>query len=258
MKTVLLGGVAVVALAASSVSPVMVTGAVAADLALKAPEPAWSWTGFYVGGNVVFGASRGATSFSGDAATTALIAAGSIPFSLGGNEASGVIGGVQAGYNVQTGRIVYGIEADIDAGHIGGSQTALVPPFTTSASQQLNYLGTVQGRLGYAVSTPLLLFVTGGFAFGGASVSTAISSSPCPPCGAATSSATLGGWVAGGGFEYAMGPEERKAWGLSLKAELLYYDLGTLSQSLPAPPLAATTSTPFKGGLARAGVNYKF
>jgi outer membrane immunogenic protein len=226
-------------------------------LTVKAPEPAWSWTGFYVGGNVIFGLSRGATSFSGNPATTGLIATGVIPSSLGGNEASGVLGGAQAGYNVQTGRIVYGIEVAIDAGHIGGSETALVPPFTTSASQELNYLGTVQGRLGYAVSSPLLLFVTGGFGFGGASVSTAISSSPCPPCGAATSSATLGGWVAGGGFEYAMGPEERKAWGLSLKAELLYYDLGSLSQALPAPPLAATTTTEFKGMLARAGVNYK-
>jgi outer membrane immunogenic protein len=256
MKTLLLGGVAVVALAAST--PVMITGASAADLTVKAPEPAWSWTGFYVGGNVIFGLSRGATSFSGNPATTGLIATGVIPSSLGGNEASGVLGGAQAGYNVQTGRIVYGIEVAIDAGHIGGSETALVPPFTTSASQELNYLGTVQGRLGYAVSTPLLLFVTGGFGFGGASVSTAISSSPCPPCGAATSSATLGGWVAGGGFEYAMGPEERKAWGLSLKAEFLYYDLGSLSQSFPAPPLAATTTTEFKGMLARAGVNYKF
>jgi outer membrane immunogenic protein len=257
MKTLLLGGVAVVALAALSVSPVMVAGAAAADLALKAPEPMWSWTGFYVGGNVIFGVSRGATSFSGDAATTALITGGVIPASLAGNEASGVLGGAQAGYNLQTGRIVYGIEVDIDAGHIGGSETA-VTSSTTSASQELNYLGTVQGRLGYAVMPPLLLFATGGFGFGGASVSTAITSSPCGPCGAATSSATLAGWVAGGGLEYAMGPEERKAWGLSLKAEFLYYDLGSLSQSLPAPPLAATTSTAFKGGLARVGVNYKF
>ena len=88
--------------------------------AVVAP-PVYSWTGFYVGGNVGYGWGNARTDIAGGATTTAL------PDFLGGfpgnsvafadsNTArlNGVIGGGQIGYNYQFNpRWVLGFEADI-------------------------------------------------------------------------------------------------------------------------------------------------
>src|SRR6266705_1437032 len=106
MKQLLLSSVALVALGAS---------ASAADLApryTKAPtmvDPAYNWTGFYVG------LHAGAASSDGD--LTTLIT-------------DGFIGGGQIGYNYQSGMSVFGFEADASSLNVKSSFSGLDPFFT--------------------------------------------------------------------------------------------------------------------------------
>jgi outer membrane immunogenic protein len=86
----------------------------AADMPLKAPPPhvaPFSWTGFYLGGNVGYswGNSDSTLSFS-DATTGTVLSSAHPNFAL-----DGVIGGAQIGYNYQVTNWVLGLEADIQA-----------------------------------------------------------------------------------------------------------------------------------------------
>jgi outer membrane immunogenic protein len=111
-----------------------------------------------------------------------LIAAGVVPSSLAAHPRN-PIGGVQAGYNWRTRAFVLGIETDIDASAIAKSEsltslgTTTRPDWFTSADQELKFLGTVRGRLGYTIIPSLLVYGTGGFAYGGANVETTVTSS---------------------------------------------------------------------------------
>jgi outer membrane immunogenic protein len=252
---------------------VLAAPAFAADLGVRAPvmpvEPVPGWTGFYIGGNVGWGWSDQPVNFSGDPHIIGpLIGSGVVASSLASGP-SGAIGGVQAGYNWQTGAFVLGIETDIDASAIAKSESftslGTKVDWFTNADQELNFLGTVRGRLGYTITPSLLAYGTGGFAYGGANVDTTVTSSThgsntttCPNlCGILGSSQTLTGWAAGGGLEYMVTPN----W--SMRAEYLYYDLGTLTQSYGDntgrfPGAFVSTGTEFKGSIARVGANYKF
>jgi opacity protein-like surface antigen len=91
-------------------------------------------------------------------------------------KSKGVIGGAQIGYNWQMGAIVTGLEADIQGSGIEGSArrspvvfnngTALMPGSFLSTEQKLSWFGTVRGRFGATVTPDLLLYTTGGLAYG--------------------------------------------------------------------------------------------
>lgn len=229
--------------------------------------PVLGWTGYYIGGNVGYGWGDQAVNFSGTGLIGALMANGVVASSLARNP-SGPIGGIQAGYNWQTGAFVLGVETDIQAADIvsGDTFTSVVGTTTwfTTARQQLNFLGTVRGRLGYTITPALLLYGTGGFAYGGAEVTSSVTSTtgPNPPncssfCNGVTSSPRLTGWTAGGGLEYMVAPN----W--TMKLEYLHYDLGSIAQTYGDqigrfPTTFVSTSTAFKGDIARIGANYKF
>ncbi len=271
--------------------------ALAADMAVKAPLPARSsgWTGWYVGLNAGWigaddPANADATILS---ATTFPATATALATALTnrlGSRPNGFIGGVQAGYNYQLSPMfVAGLEADIQGANVRGSANAsrsadivgAVLPTTwnaaTTVSHRLDYLGTARGRIGIAATPALLLYGTGGLAFGGvsASTSTAITARSFggPLFGvpdavtAGSMSQTRYGWTAGAGGEWMFAP------GWSAKLEYLHYDLGSATYAtggynldvgatfLPGTGLlavgAATTQT-FKGDIVRAGVNYRF
>jgi opacity protein-like surface antigen len=54
---------------------------------------------------------------------------------------------------------------------------------SASANAKVDYLGTVRGRAGYLVMPPLLTYLTGGLAYGGASSNTTLAESVDGPCG---------------------------------------------------------------------------
>jgi outer membrane immunogenic protein len=247
--------------------------AIAADMALKAapPAPVYNWTGFYIGGNVGYswGTSDSTVNFLDPAGF--VIASSSGSFSL-----DGVIGGGQIGYNWQTGSWVWGLEADIQASGQNGTGTftcaagcSVLGPVTETLNQKIDWFGTARGRLGFTVTPTLLLYATGGLAYGDIETNGTISD----PTTFSTH-ALKSGWTAGGGIEDHVTPN----W--SVKLEYLFMDLGNVSSNgaittgviIPGVPhnciaacpvnhLSTTFASSGSGitdSILRLGVNYKF
>jgi outer membrane immunogenic protein len=254
----------------STVAALASSGALAADPPLaptiyKAPatvrEPS-PWTGLFVGLNAGYGWANQAVKETGDAVTGGqqAVNTGAIPASLA-DRPSGFIGGGQLGANYQVNRVVLGIEADWQWANLTASQAvstnvATFNQFTTNARQDLEFFATARGRLGFAPVEPVLLYITGGLAYGEVKFSGAITNPACFGfCGTTSTTNDQSGWTVGGGLEYGFAPN----W--SAKVEYLYYNLGTLSQQIldPRTPNAfIAQSVEFKGNIVRAGLNYRF
>jgi outer membrane immunogenic protein len=247
----------------------MAATAVAADMPVpygKAPPPPeFSWTGLYIGGNVGWQQLEdNGYPFCLDP-TGAMQGLGCdiIPGGqMGGN---GFFGGGQAGYNWQAGKLVLGIEADMQGVSLKASES-IAGPFNVvspipgsfpgssfNATESVTWLGTLRGRFGVAFDR-LLVYMTGGLAMGGVDVTQAHILPPAQY--SSNTSRVLNGWTFGGGVEWAF----LDRW--SVKAEGGYYDLGTIQTSgsaVGAPPLGFLLGKTFetRGAFARAGVNFK-
>lgn len=245
--------------------------ALAADLPAPPPPvfvPPFSWTGFYAGINAGYHWGNSSFIFTGtDTGIGGLgsaLAIGAIPVT-GVHGSEGFIGGGQIGYNYQINSFVLGLEFDIDGATGQKSQSILsttipfVPVFTES-DQELNWLGTLRGRIGWAPIDHLLIYGTGGLAFGQSTASfTLTAPAAAPPLAAFASNTANIGWTAGGGVEYAL-PNNWSNW--SLKVEYLYYDLGRTHGVVfyeYAPDFSTLTgSIRHNGNIVRAGLNYRF
>jgi outer membrane immunogenic protein len=86
-------------------------------------------------------------------------------FGIGGG-----FGGFQAGYNWQSNRWLAGVEADFDWAAIKGNGTSNftleVFPANYQATENIKWFGTVRARLGWLPTDNLLLYGTGGLAYG--------------------------------------------------------------------------------------------
>jgi outer membrane immunogenic protein len=252
---------------------IVTTSATAADMPVKARAPAyvpppWSWSGFYVGVNVGWGWGKPTGDLAGFSQTPGIIGAiadGRIPGSLD-VKPDGAIGGGQIGVNWQTGVVVVGLEADIQASGIRKERDLFIAgpgfpalPAQITAEERIRWFGTARARLGVTPVERALLYVTGGFAFGGVHSSARIAF-PFPGGGfdgdfSGSQSSTKTGWTAGGGFEYAFDNN----W--SVKAEYLYIDLGSTTFRLVDPNFPndfVDYRFDHRDHIARVGVNYKF
>jgi outer membrane immunogenic protein len=253
---------------AISVFPVM-----AADMPFKTPSPPpapfFTWTGCYLGGSLG-GIWRPTNNVSigladGGSGAAALAAAASLPTAFDVGSSGWIVSG-QTGCNYQASNWVFGIETDFSSGLDSSAtvSTNVAPffPLTSSVSQDMSWIGTTRGRLGWAWGTALL-YATGGAAYAHTSYTYALSniSGGGTIAVAASDSAAQLGWTVGGGLEWGFG-----AW--SLKGEYLYYDLGshTVTAACSAviggcTGLAPTLfSTRFRdtGAIARVGLNFRF
>lgn len=282
MKKFLVAGLAV---AAFSSSP-----ALAADMPVKAPAvaPVHSWTSCYIGGNGGYLWNNGKTAYQ-DPNTTAdpINGLGPATIPTPGTKSEGWIGGGEVGCNWEMERrVVFGLEADIDALHASGSAATAGPlgsyaidpvalesfaTFPPTAAEQVSvrWLSTIRARAGLLVLADRgLLFVTGGLALGGVSSSGSVNAPFQPPAGpgtfvgwAGSSSSTLTGYTIGGGLEYSLSEH----W--TAKTEYLYYDLGNASQPLNliinnhgpnAYPTLGNAVSSVRGSIVRVGLNYMF
>jgi outer membrane immunogenic protein len=283
------------------------TPAFAADMAVKAPPPAPApaptWTGFYGGIQLGGGWSDGAVNYSPNDPASAKIFNGTNPFP--GNQPlatsyqikqSGLVGGFEAGYNWQVGsNWLLGLEADFSFSSMSSRQASSTsnfdnaPPITqtSNANQSTDWYGTVRGRAGWIAIPNLLLFGTGGLAYGrvadsanyllnssapGGVVSAIIFSPPfgaiCllngTTCFAGSSSGIRTGWTAGGGAEWLF----NQHW--SAKIEYQFVDLGTEATRVTAgsigvpavlgvrTPASFNAAFPDRFNVVRLGLNYHF
>ncbi|HEV2570329.1 porin family protein [Methylocella sp. CPCC 101449] len=252
----------------TALAAVASSATLAADLPRRAAPPApvyvapiFTWTGFYVGLNAGYGFSGDRTvNISGSPLITNGQIAGQAPFSLSPKR-DGFIGGGQIGYNVQSGSFVYGVEVDFQGADIKGSANACAiaggcAAVITSATNKLEWLGTLRGRVGVSFDRALI-YATGGLALGG--VRNSVHLNEFAGAGRqflARSNSTRAGWTLGAGVEYAISNN----W--SAKLEYLYYDLGSRSavggQFNPVGAEFLTAKFKNNGHIVRAGINYRF
>jgi outer membrane immunogenic protein len=198
--------------AAASIAAVWTSSVEAADLGygqpytVNQPLNMYSWAGPYLGGNI--GWNWGAVDNNP-------------------TKPSGFEGGVQAGYNWQTGPWVFGIEGDIQG--TGASDTFAPWKFSNP------WFGTVRGRAGYALNN-ILFYGTGGLAFGELSGQTF----------GLSESHTNAGWTLGVGAEVGLA----RNW--SAKVEYLYVNLNDSNFVITG------NQNGYHFGMLRAGVNYHF
>ncbi len=259
-----------------------VAAASAADLpayeaAPMVAVPSFSWTGFYVGANAgyIWGDHDIRTS-GRDVLTRANVANRLRPPRLGMDGDGWTIGG-QLGYNVQldASPVVVGIEADFNYVDIDDRSryaiTPATPPGTIRSSfrQELEFLGTVRGRLGFAFDR-FLVYGTGGLAYGKVKTSGTFINGSATGVGAGlpNEAGAVGfrggksdwevGYAIGGGAEYAVTEN------VSVKGEYLYYNLGDTKLNVNRTGAAPVGQVGYRskfendGHLVRVGVNYKF
>jgi high affinity Mn2+ porin len=216
-----------------------------APLPAIAADPAAPRSGFYVGGHVgyMFG---NANATLGDPTSNA---SGGIA-SAGGVTGYGTFfGGVQAGYeHYFPSRLMLGIE--LDASFADYRDLAQVLSYratsTGTANEQLEYLATLRGRIGYDVGgwTP---FVTGGIAW----ASTRYSRTDLTTGNEDANPSNIRlGYVLGGGVDYRLDSR----W--SARAEYLYTNLGLTGQAFASAP--ARYDSQYDLHRFRIGLNYKF
>jgi outer membrane immunogenic protein len=263
VKKLVLGGVTLGAL-------VIAGTAHGADMAIKAPipVPVDSWTGCYIGGNIGYGGGLDESiSFTG-AAQPGFFSNNQFPVSIPVNP-KGINGGGQIGCNLQVQQWLFGFETDLQGSDIKVSDSLSPNPiagtqYVTSGFESRKWFGTARARVGLLASPQVLLYATGGLAYGDTELSfnTQPATSPAVNCAlgaacvAGTASGTSIGWTAGAGLEWMFA----RNW--SVKAEYLFIDLGAVSATgatvTAIPPGSYTAATDFREHIARVGVNYKF
>jgi outer membrane immunogenic protein len=188
--------------------------------------------------------------------------------------------GGYVGYNWQRccSPFVFGIETDFNWLNTEPTAFDREPPGaggfaeTTSLESNINWFGTLRGRLGYVVHDHLLLYATGGLAY--ANVDHTLSDD-CVGCGDPdiavipgdfapinqSNDQTKVGWTLGGGAELLHDTH----W--VLRAEALYVDLGSETHTYTVqgnppnfPGLVATSRARWEDDfwVARLGIAYKF
>ena len=241
----------ILAAAAAITSP-----AWAGDKVAKASQQA-NWAGFYVGSQI--GAAVEKSTFAD-------------PFgaSIYGDTVTspGAISGITLGFNQQSGKFVYGLEADANWANLDGTNTCLAfSGFYVSANCHVktDFVGSLTARLGAAVGDGgrTLIYGKGGLAV--RRQSTDIENGNeyygfIPDLVSANQSSNWG-WTIGAGMEQALTPS------ISLKAEYDYMDFGSSTMSYPRSDFFdSVTDTPVAGGtttvadklqLFKLGINYK-
>lgn len=238
-----------------------------------APPPAFSWTGFYIGIN---GGGTWADdhliSDPANAATTAFwtvcFAANACPRDYGGTTAgSGEFGG-QVGYNWQIRNFVLGIETDAQWTDASGNAsvalantgTAFVP-FNGQAHSRLEWYGTTRGRAGILAIPSVLLYGTGGVAYG--SIANSWTANFPVTSQLVSGADTQGeiGWAAGAGAEWMFAPH----WIVGAEYLHIQFESNTFFATGAGSAGCSATNCNFNvssGGLAanvaRVKLEYKF
>src|SRR5579883_528543 len=206
------------------------------------PAQAYNWNGFYVG--AYLGADWGRTNWTfGDDGET------------DDPRFAGFLGGGEIGYNYQTVKWVFGLEGDAGWTNARGAQPCPTG-FFYNCEISTNWLSTATARIGYAYWDRLLTYVKAG-----AAIARDQAQSVCDPgsrptiafvvldgCPSAADSKTRAGWTVGWGTEFGL------TQNLSVKSEMLYFDLGSDRYNIAGVPVDIQRN----GFISTVGLHYRF
>ncbi len=164
---------------------------------------------------------------------------------------AGYLAGGQAGYNLQVGRVVVGVEGSYGGSNShGGAACPNASFFTCDA--ELNSLATVTGRVGVTWERALF-YAKGGWAGGEVTAGAHLNLVPNPGGFADGFDTTkwMNGWTAGAGMEFAL----TDRW--SARAEYLHYDFGSERFQVSANP-ASFADASMRGNTVNIGLNMHF
>lgn len=252
-----------------------VTALAAAAPAMAQDVVASPWNGWYIGGNI--GSNWGDNSLHATAsaptttvtppivippADVALINSGS-----SSSNKTGFTGGIEGGYNWQSGSWLLGIETEFvgldvneRASNTYTSTGPVVNPpgvattYTLNQRARTNWMWTLRPRVG-VVSGPWLFYATAGIATADIKVNLDFSDNrSATDAISSDSSSTKTGWTGGLGVGYAVSPQ----W--SVKGEWLYADFGKISTSMTSPSgyVDLTSQAHVRSNILRVGVDYRF
>jgi outer membrane immunogenic protein len=226
----------------------------AADLPAYDPAPqapmsytsaSYDWSGVYIG-------LHGGYLWS-DVDYTAEDALDPADFSEGSIDVDGWLAGVQAGYNIQLGSFVLGVEGDLAWTNADGetvNDPASPPDIQTDVRAEIDWLGTLRGRAGYAMDR-FLIYGTGGLAYASTEASVDDLGGEGPEI---EDEDSVWGWTVGAGVEAAV------TQNITVKAEYLYMDFGDAEYSFTdsAVPVTVPADGDIDAHSIKVGLNYKF
>jgi outer membrane immunogenic protein len=230
------------ALAALALSASVLLSTSAAQAADPYVDPAYDWTGFYLGVQTGY--------VWGNSTSTDFLNNGAGPLHAKGDiDPDGFFGGLHSGYNYQSGSLVYGVEGDINLGSVDGSDSALtfaggVRPPTWKHEGDMDAFGSFRFRFGVAADR-FLPFVTVGIA--GADYDVKLTHVN----DISNHNEFLVGWTAGAGVQYAFTDT------FSARLEYRYADYGSFTDrfdNFPAEVVRADLQT----HSIMAGLTFKF
>jgi len=227
----------------------------AADMPVKAkasPPPAplpppFSWTGFYIGGNLGGAWAHGGVTDS----------AFGLNFSNGNN--NGVfIGGGQLGFNYQFSNLVVGVEGDFDwaANNNKTGTGVLVPALgsTFRVTSNDRWVSTAAARFGVAVDRVLFYGKAGGGWVGNSNFTVTNLTTGTSIIG--SNNNTNSGWLVGAGAEWAFANN----WSAKIEYDYLGLSGRTFTVPVGSPFLVGDTFTTGRPNvqMAKVGINYRF
>ena len=247
-------------------------------------QHAFNWSGPYAGGSIGIAAAGGSTDLSYPAPGVSSLGtgfefggggllydglpgdgdAGPLPATFGLDTRGGLVV-VNAGYNLQSGQFVYGIEGDYGLLNGASHRSGTTPSgdTTVTSDTSLSSLMSLRARAGI-VADRLMFFATAGLAAGQTALDTNLTfdNGKHHANAAGHASGLQPGFIAGGGLEFAATDH------LTLKAQVLYYNLEPLSATATGSgfvdPASTSTLQPYaatykpSGLLIETGINVKF
>lgn len=249
---------------------ILVGSIMLAGLMIEGSAFAANWSGFYVGANAGAGINDSSYKLSptgcfANGTCGGVVSNNPLRTDTGNLSTVDFIGGGQIGLNYQFyPMFVAGLQADIDYSDMNENDSVnrgLAPPlsgrFIHNVKENLNWFGTVRGRLGMEVCPNWLIYGTGGYAYGHVSSSSNALFTLGGDAYAGSANKTRSGWTAGAGVEYAF----CNVWSAGL--EYLYVDLGSFGYNNTRNALAPLTASyhtnlTARDNIVRFSLNYKF
>lgn len=166
------------------------------------------------------------------------------------HEPTGGILGFQTGWSLASGPMVFGIDADISRTNIEGEDSITVSGYRSDVSHDINYLGTVRGRVGF-IAGPVLIYGTAGLAMADLDNKMVVSYNG-QLVGSDEQDSWHTGWTVGLGVEVPITPN------FAIGAEYLYIDMGREEVTMHVGNYPVTDKGDLNLNVGRLGFKFRF